>query len=258
LHDLYLIVEVPEGMLVLDQHALHERILYEQLKARRAAGDLEQQRLLIPEPIDLPAHQVTLVLGRRADLAGLGLEVEGFGGSTVLLHSYPVVLGKRTPQAIFRAVVDYLIAKEKLPAREEMLNDLLSLMACHAAVRAGDRLTPEEIAGLVRQRDRADHSQHCPHGRPCSRCTTSNASSAVSEARFRSSSSREPAGLGARRSSADAARVRHAQQHRQGGRRSVAAPRLAAGAMPHACEQARQTLAGLLRQVGPADMKPAQ
>ena len=74
----------------------------------------------------------------------------------------------RTPQAIFRAVVDYLITKEKLPAREEMLNDLLSLMACHAAVRAGDRLTQEEIAALVAQRHRADNSHHCPHGRPTS------------------------------------------------------------------------------------------
>src|SRR5947199_10068630 len=132
------------------------------------ANRVWDQRLLIPEPIELPAHQATLVLDRRADLAELGLEVEGFGGSTVLLHGYPAVLGKRTPQAIFRAVVDYLLTKEKLPAREEMLNDLLSLMACHAAVRAGDRLTPEEIAALVRQRGRADHSHHCPHGRPTS------------------------------------------------------------------------------------------
>src|SRR5439155_20660625 len=106
LHDTYLLVEVPEGMLVIDQHALHERILYEQMKERLAAGDLEQQRLLIPEPIELPAHQAALVLDRRADLAELGLEVEGFGGSTVLLHGYPAVLGKRTPQAIFRAAVD--------------------------------------------------------------------------------------------------------------------------------------------------------
>jgi len=168
LHDTYLVVEVHEGMLIIDQHALHERILYEQMKERLAAGDLEQQRLLIPEPIDLPAHQAALVLDRRADLAELGLEVDAFGGSTVLLHSYPALLGKRTPQAIFRAVVDYLVTKEKLPAREDMLNDLLSLMACHAAVRAGDRLTPEEIAALVRQRGRADNSHHCPHGRPTS------------------------------------------------------------------------------------------
>src|SRR5207247_7066505 len=126
LHDTYLVVEVHEGMLVIDQHALHERILYEQMKERLAAGDLEQQRLLIPEPIDLPAHQAALVLDRRADLAELGLEVEGFGGSTVLLHSYPAVLGQRTPQAIFRAVVDYLITKAKLPAREALLNHLSS------------------------------------------------------------------------------------------------------------------------------------
>ena len=168
MYDTYLVVEVTEGVLVLDQHALYECVLFEQMKERLAAGDLEQQRLLIPEPIELPAHQVTLVLERRADLAELGLEVEGFGGSTILLHGYPAILGKRTPQALFRAVIDYLIAKEKLPSREEMLNDLLSLMACHAAVRAGDRLTPEEIARLLELRQLAEDSHHCPHGRPTS------------------------------------------------------------------------------------------
>jgi DNA mismatch repair protein MutL len=168
LHDTYLVVEVPEGMLLIDQHALHERILYEELQERLRGGNLERQRLLIPEPVELPAHRAALVLERRQALAELGLEIEPFGGGTVALHSYPVVLCKRSPQAIFRAVVDYLLTKEKLPARQELLNDLLSLMACHAAVRAGDRLTPEEIAALVAQRHRADASHHCPHGRPTS------------------------------------------------------------------------------------------
>ncbi len=167
-HDLYLLVEVPEGVLVIDQHALHERILYEQLRERLGAGNLEKQRLLVPEPVDLPAHQAALVLEHEAALAELGLEVEAFGGSTVLLHSFPAVLGKRTPQAIFRAVVDYLLTKEKLPDREQLLNDLMALMACHAAVRAGDRLTPGEIGELLAQRVRAGASHHCPHGRPTS------------------------------------------------------------------------------------------
>ena len=84
------------------------------------------------------------------------------------MHTYPAVLGKRTPQAIFRAVVDYLIERQRLPDREQLLNDLLSLMACHAAVRAGNRLSPEEIAALLAQRARAERSHHCPHGRPTS------------------------------------------------------------------------------------------
>ena len=152
LYDAYLVVETAEGMLVIDQHALHERILFEQLKRASATGPLETQRLLIPEPVELPAEQAARTLEHREALAELGLGVEDFGGGTVLLTSYPALLGRRSPQAILQAVVDHLTAKDRPPTREVLFNDLLSLMACHAAVRAGDRLTPEEIAALVEQR----------------------------------------------------------------------------------------------------------
>ena len=92
--------------------------------------------------------------------------MEHFGGGTVLLSGYPALLGRRPPETILRAVVDHLVTRERVPDRQELLNDLLSLMACHAAVRAGDRLTPEEIAALVAQRSLADDTHHCPHGRP--------------------------------------------------------------------------------------------
>jgi DNA mismatch repair protein MutL len=167
-HDLYLVVEVPDGLLVIDQHALHERVLFEQLRDRLRAGQLEVQRLLIPEPVNLPPAQAALVLEQREALAQLGLEVSDFGGGTVLLGSYPAVLGKRRPKEILRAVVDYLAGQERPPSREVLLNDLLSLMACHAAVRAGDRLTPEEVRDLAAQRQLAQDSHHCPHGRPTS------------------------------------------------------------------------------------------
>jgi DNA mismatch repair protein MutL len=166
LYNAYLVVETPEGMLVIDQHALHERILFEQLKRRLRAGPLESQRLLIPEPIDLTAEQAARLLEQREALAEFGLGVEAFGGETVLLTGYPTVLGNRSPQATLRAVVDHLMAKERLPTREQLFNDLLSLMACHSAVRSGDHLTPEEIAALVAQRALADDTHHCPHGRP--------------------------------------------------------------------------------------------
>ncbi len=168
LYDAYLVLETPEGMLVIDQHALHERILFEQLKRRMRDGPLERQRLLIPEPVDLPAEHAARALEQHAALAELGLEVEDFGGGTLLLRSYPAVLGSRSPQATLRAVVDHLVAQDRLPSREVLLNDLLSLMACHAAVKAGDRLTPEEVAALVAQRDLAADTHHCPHGRPTS------------------------------------------------------------------------------------------
>jgi DNA mismatch repair protein MutL len=168
LHDLYLVVEVPEGMLVIDQHALHERVLFEQLQQRWRSGTLQSQRLLIPEPVTLPPAQAALVLGHREALAELGLEVSDFGGGTVLLAAYPPVLGKRPPREVLGAVVEYLAGKERAPAREALLNDLLSLVACHAAVRAGDRLSPEEIAALARQRELARDAHHRPHGRPTS------------------------------------------------------------------------------------------
>jgi DNA mismatch repair protein MutL len=166
LYDAYLVLETPEGMLVIDQHALHERILFEQLKKRIRSGNLEIQRLLIPEPVELSAEQAARTLEHCEALAELGLGVEDFGGGTLLLTSYPAILGSRSPQEVLRAVVDHLGTKERVPTREQLFNDLLSLMACHAAVRAGDRLTPEEIAALVAQRALADDTHHCPHGRP--------------------------------------------------------------------------------------------
>jgi DNA mismatch repair protein MutL len=152
-------------MLVIDQHALHERILFEQLKQRVRSGPLEAQRLLVPEPVELTAEQAARTLEQREALAELGLGVEDFGGGTVLLTSYPAIV-RRPPAAVFRAVIDYLLARERMPSREVVLNDLLSLMACHSAVRAGDRLTPEEMSALVAQRHLADDTHHCPHGRP--------------------------------------------------------------------------------------------
>jgi DNA mismatch repair protein MutL len=166
LYDSYLILETDEGMLVIDQHALHERILFEQLKQRIRSGSLEVQRLLIPEPVDLTAEQAARTLEHREALEELGLGVEDFGGGTLLLTSYPAILDKRSPELILRAVVDHLVTKERAPNREQLLNDLLSLMACHAAVKAGDRLAPEEIDTLLAQRELARDAHHCPHGRP--------------------------------------------------------------------------------------------
>jgi DNA mismatch repair protein MutL len=168
MHDLYLLVEVPEGILVIDQHALHERILFEQLRQRHSVGRLETQRLLIPEPVSLPPAQCALVLEQLEALAELGLEVSDFGRGTLLLSAYPSILGKRQPRDILRAVVDYLASRQRPPTRDVLLNDLMSLVACHAAVRAGDRLSPEEIASLAAQRELAQDAHHCPHGRPTS------------------------------------------------------------------------------------------
>jgi DNA mismatch repair protein MutL len=166
MHNAYLVLETPEGMLVIDQHALHERILFEQLKTRLRTGALDAQQLLIPEPVDLTAEQSARTLEHRQDLLELGLGVQDFGGGTLLLTSYPALLDRTPPGDILKAVVEHLSSGERLPTREQLLHDLLSLMACHAAVRSGDALAPEEIAILVAQRHLAGDAHHCPHGRP--------------------------------------------------------------------------------------------
>ncbi|HEV3117619.1 MAG TPA: DNA mismatch repair endonuclease MutL [Gemmataceae bacterium] len=166
LYDSYLVLETLEGMLVIDQHALHERILFEELKKRIASGTLEVQKLLIPVPVDLTADQAARTLEQREALAELGLGVDDFGGGTLLVTRYPAILGRRSPQELLRSVVDHLLTKERVPTREVLLNDLLSLMACHTAVRAGERLSSDQIAALIARRDLAHDTHHCPHGRP--------------------------------------------------------------------------------------------
>jgi DNA mismatch repair protein MutL len=163
----YLVVEVPpDEVLFIDQHALHERILFERLLARMAGGPMESQRLLVPEAVDLPAEQAALVLEHREELADLGLLVEEFGGTTVLLGGYPVALGQQPPAGLLRAVAEHLAEHDRPPERGQLLHDLAALTACHAAVRAGDRLTDEEMQELLAQRDLVGDAHHCPHGRP--------------------------------------------------------------------------------------------
>lgn len=168
MHNTYLVVETDKGMLVIDQHALHERILYEELKNRMLAGPLEVQRLLIPEPVDLPPEQAAIALEHQTALAQLGLEVQDFGHGTLLVMSYPTFLAKHSPTKLLRKVVEHLASAGKTPAPEVLMNDMLAVMACHAAVKAGDPLGEEEIAALVARRDLVADTHHCPHGRPTS------------------------------------------------------------------------------------------
>ncbi len=166
LHNAYLVLESADGMLVIDQHALHERILFEHLKDRVQNGTLESQRLLIPEPVELPPDHAAKTLEHSDALAELGLGVADFGGGTLLVTSYPAMLKRTHPAEILKSVVDFLVAQDRAPSKDILLTELLSRMACHAAVRSGDSLTPEEIAELVRLRHLANDTHHCPHGRP--------------------------------------------------------------------------------------------
>ncbi|MEI7686237.1 MAG: DNA mismatch repair endonuclease MutL [Planctomycetota bacterium] len=166
LHNAYIVLETSDGMLVIDQHALHERVLFEKFKDRIQTGTLETQRLLIPEPVDLPPDHAAKTLEHKAALAELGLGVEDFGGGTLLVTSYPAMLKRTHPAEILKSVVDFLVTQDRPPTKDILLTELLSRMACHAAVRSGDPLTAEEMSELVKLRHLASDTHHCPHGRP--------------------------------------------------------------------------------------------
>jgi DNA mismatch repair protein MutL len=165
-HNRYLIAESEEGVVVIDQHALHERILYEQLRERVLAGALETQRLLVPEAVDLSPAEAAAALADEELLAQLGVEVAPFGGDTVLVTSYPAMLANFRPADVLRDLVARLMAEGKAPDRRDLLDELLHMIACKAAIKAGDRLSPEEVTALVELRHLAQDSHHCPHGRP--------------------------------------------------------------------------------------------
>lgn len=162
----YLITEGPGGLEIIDQHALHERILFEELRGRILSGRMEKQRLLVPETVQLVPTEAAAVLEHRSLLADLGLDVEDFGGGTVVVSSYPAMLGRVNPVELLRQVAQQLVADAKVPDRRDLLDHLMATMACKAAVKAGDRLTEQEIAALLERRFDVQDSHHCPHGRP--------------------------------------------------------------------------------------------
>lgn len=165
-HNRYLIAESDEGVMVIDQHALHERILYEHFRAKTLAGAVESQTLLVPEPVDLSGPEAAAVLEHQELLAQLGLKVEPFGGDTVLISSYPAMMSFSNPAELLRSLIEILLAGGRAPERRDLLDELLHMMSCKAAIKAGDRLTPEEIDALLEQRHLAQDTHHCPHGRP--------------------------------------------------------------------------------------------
>jgi DNA mismatch repair protein MutL len=166
MHDRYIVVETADGIEVIDQHALHERLLYERLKASVAAGSVEAQRLLVPERLDLSPAEMELVAEHTETLGAAGMQVEAFGGSTVIVTSKPVLAGKTSAATLVREVLDRLSAASA--SGQMLVDEVLHGMACKAAIKAGDPLSPAEVDALVRDRRVVAESHHCPHGRPTS------------------------------------------------------------------------------------------
>lgn len=162
----YLAMEAKGGLAVVDQHALHERILYERLKANFSAGKLDAQRLLVPEVVDLTPTERPVALENRELFANLGILVDDFGGSSVVVNGYPAILRAASPSEIFLAALATLQRNRGKLERADLLDESLKQMACKAAIKAGDSLRPDAIVELIAAAEEELQSHHCPHGRP--------------------------------------------------------------------------------------------
>ena len=162
----YLAMEAKGGLAVVDQHALHERILYERLKANFSAGKLDAQRLLVPEVVDLTPTEHPVALENRELFANLGILVDDFGGSSVVVNGYPAILRAASPSEIFLAALATLQRNRGKLERADLLDESLKQMACKAAIKAGDSLRPDAIVELIAAAEEELQSHHCPHGRP--------------------------------------------------------------------------------------------
>ena len=169
LHNTYLVAETGEGILIVDQHALHERVLYEDLRRRMKAGPLESQRLLIPAVLDVTDRERAFLEEHRAKLGQLGIEFELFGPQSVGVLAFPSALGSRAqPERVLRDLLEWSAEHGGRATVEDVLDEVLHRMACHGAVKAGEALSPQEIQELLARRDSAEQTATCPHGRPTS------------------------------------------------------------------------------------------
>jgi DNA mismatch repair protein MutL len=164
LKDTYLLFQGRDGLLLVDQHAAHERILYETLKKNYLASKVESQIFLIPIRLELSLKEGGILLEKIDQMAALGFELEHFGGSTFLLRSVPSILVNVEWQAFLLDLIPIL--EEELLVNERAMDRLMTVMACHGAIKAGQKMSHREINMLIEQLDEMDLPTNCPHGRP--------------------------------------------------------------------------------------------
>jgi DNA mismatch repair protein MutL len=165
-HETYIVAQTRDGMVIVDQHAAHERLVYERMKAEMAAGGVARQTLLLPEVVDLDPAEAERVCARADELAALGLVIEPFGPGAVLVRETPALLGETNAAGLIRDIADDLAENGQALALKERLEEVCSTMACHGSVRAGRRLTGAEMNALLREMEATPHSGQCNHGRP--------------------------------------------------------------------------------------------
>ncbi len=165
-HGTYIIAQTRDGVVVVDQHAAHERLVYERMKVEMAEGSVARQALLLPEVVELDPAEAERVTGRAEELAELGLVLEAFGPGAVLVRETPALLGETDVAGLVRDIADDLAESGAALSLKERLGAVCGTMACHGSVRAGRRLSAPEMNALLRQMEATPHSGQCNHGRP--------------------------------------------------------------------------------------------
>ena len=165
-HETYIVSQTRDGVVIVDQHAAHERLVYERMKAQMAAGGVARQALLLPEVVELDPAEAERVCSRAEELAALGLTLESFGPGAVLVRETPALLGDTDVAGLIRDIADDLAENGAPLALGERLAEVCSTMACHGSVRAGRRLNAIEMNALLREMEATPHSGQCNHGRP--------------------------------------------------------------------------------------------
>jgi DNA mismatch repair protein MutL len=166
LHETYIVAQTRDGLVIVDQHAAHERIVYERLKAELAHTGVARQILLIPEIVELDEADVARMLARSAELARYGLVIEPFGPGALAVRETPGLLGEIDAAALVRDLAEHLAEWDATLPLERTLMHVAATMACHGSVRAGRRLKPEEMNALLREMETTPNSGQCNHGRP--------------------------------------------------------------------------------------------
>jgi len=166
LHETYVIAQTRDGIVIVDQHAAHERLVYERMKMAMADKGVERQALLIPDIVDLGETDAARVLARAEELAEMGLIIEAFGTGAVAVRETPALLGEMNIQSLLRDLADDISEYDEALSLKEKFEHVCGTMACHGSVRAGRRLNGAEMNALLRQMEDTPHSGQCNHGRP--------------------------------------------------------------------------------------------
>jgi DNA mismatch repair protein MutL len=166
LHETYIVSQTRDGLVIVDQHAAHERLVYERMKNALSAKAVARQMLLIPEVVELDERSAARLLARADELAELGLSVEAFGKGALVVRETPALLGEMNVQGLLRDLADELAEMDQALSLKEKLEDVCGTLACHTSVRAGRRLNAAEMNALLREMEATPNSGQCNHGRP--------------------------------------------------------------------------------------------